>query len=46
MTQLLSLVHEDRERKYLPSSTKQILLQWHNAIKISAEDFEIPGMDR
>lgn len=46
MTQLLSLVYEERQGKEIPSSAKQILPQWQNAIKISVEDSEIPGMDR
>lgn len=46
MTQLLSLVHGGRQGKEIPNSTKPVPLQWQRAIKISAGDFEIPGMDR
>lgn len=46
MTQLLSLVHEGRQGKEIPNSTKQLLLQWQSAIKISAGDFENPRMNR
>lgn len=46
MTQLQSLVHGGRQGKEIPNSTKQVPLQWQGAIKISARDFEIPGMNR
>lgn len=46
MTQLLSLVHWGTQGKEIPNSTKKVPLQWQGAIKTSAEDSEIPGMDR
>lgn len=46
MTQLLSLAHGGRQGKEIPNSTKPVPLQWQGAIKISAGESEIPGMDR
>lgn len=46
MTQLLSLVRGGRQGKEIPNSPKPVPLQWQGAIKISAGDSEIPGMDR
>jgi len=45
MTQLWSLVHRG-QGKEMPSSLKQVLLQWQSAIKIPAGDSEIPGIHR